>query len=91
MLILQPFHHFTYVTAHFPTLLSLLLRHKFFTKFTRWAAHDEGGTHKYRQVLRIVILTNFKFWIVKKGHEIMHFVQYTYRTGTQELLKFMKI
>ena len=30
-LILQPFRRFTYVTAHSPTLLSLLLRHKFFT------------------------------------------------------------
>ena len=37
-LILQPFHRFTYVTAHSPTLLSLLLRHKLFT----WrAAHDK--------------------------------------------------
>ena len=30
-LILQPFRFFTYVTVHSPTLLSLLLRHKFFT------------------------------------------------------------
>ena len=30
-LILQPFHFFTYVTVHSPTLLSLLLHHKFFT------------------------------------------------------------
>ena len=30
-LILQPFHCFTYVTVHSPTLLSLLLRHKLFT------------------------------------------------------------
>ena len=67
--ILQPFCCFTYVTAHSRTLLLLLLHHRLFT----WqAAHDEGGTHKCRQVLRMVILTNFKFWIVKKGHEIMH-------------------
>ena len=30
-LILQPFRRFTYGTAHSPTLLSLLLRHKLFT------------------------------------------------------------
>ena len=30
-IILQPFCCFTYVTVHSPTLLSLLLRHKFFT------------------------------------------------------------
>ena len=36
-LILQPFRCFTYVTAHSPTLLSLLLRHRFFTYVT-WRA-----------------------------------------------------
>ena len=30
-LILRPFRRFTYVTAHSPTVLSLLLRHKLFT------------------------------------------------------------
>ena len=30
-LILQPFRHFTYVTAHFPTLPSLYLRHSSFS------------------------------------------------------------
>ena len=51
-LILQPFHRFTYITAHSPTLLLLhlhhssfsnpfllLLRHKFFTQFTWRADH----------------------------------------------------
>ena len=33
-LILQPFRCFTYVTAHSPTLLSLLLRHRLFTYVT---------------------------------------------------------
>ena len=37
--ILQPFRCFTYVTAHTPTLLSLLLRHRLFTYFTWRAAH----------------------------------------------------
>ena len=31
-LILQPFRHLTYVTAHFPTLTSLYLRHSSFSK-----------------------------------------------------------
>ena len=31
LLILQPFHHFTYVTTHSPTLLSLYLRHSLFS------------------------------------------------------------
>ena len=39
-LILQTFRCFTYVTAHSPTLLSLLLRHRLFTYVTWWAAHD---------------------------------------------------
>ena len=38
-LILQPFRCFTYVTAHSPTLLSLLLRHRIFTYVTWRAAH----------------------------------------------------
>ena len=38
-LILQPFHCFTYVIAHSPTLLSLLLRHKLFAYVTWRAAH----------------------------------------------------
>ena len=32
LLILQPFRHFTYVTAHSPTLPSLYLRHSSFSK-----------------------------------------------------------
>ena len=42
-LILQPFRCFTYVTAHSPTLLSLLLRHRLFTYVTWRAAHDRYG------------------------------------------------
>ena len=40
-LILQPFYCFTYVTTHSPTLLSLLLRHRFFTYVTWRAAHGK--------------------------------------------------
>ena len=39
-LILQPFRCFTYVAAHSPTLLSLLLRHRLFTYVT-WRAAQE--------------------------------------------------
>ena len=38
-LILEPFRYFTYVTAHCPTLLSFLLRHKLFTYVTWRAAN----------------------------------------------------
>ena len=38
-LILQPFRCFTYATAHSPTLLSLLLRHRIFTYVTWRATH----------------------------------------------------
>ena len=39
LLILQAFHHFTYITAHSPTHLSLLLRNRLFTYATWRAAH----------------------------------------------------
>ena len=39
-LILQSFRCITYVTAHSPTHLSLLLRHRFFTYVTWRAAHE---------------------------------------------------
>ena len=38
-LILQPFRCFTYITAHYPTLISLLLHHRLFTYITWRAAH----------------------------------------------------
>ena len=43
-LILQPFRCFTFVEAHYPTILSLLLRHRLFTYFTWRAAHVESFT-----------------------------------------------
>ena len=39
--IFQPFHYFTYITAHYPTLLLLLLHHRFFTYITWQAAHAQ--------------------------------------------------
>ena len=39
---LQPFHCFTYVTAHSPTFLSPLLRHRIFTYVTWRAAHESN-------------------------------------------------
>ena len=48
-LFLQAFSHFTYVTAHSPTLLSLLLRHRIFTYVTWRAAYGVRG----RRVIEI--------------------------------------
>ena len=45
-LILQSFRYFTHVTTHFQTLLSLFLRHMFFTYVTWRAAHDEHSRIK---------------------------------------------
>ena len=39
--------HFTYVTAHSPTLLSLLLRHRIFTYVTWRAAHVTQRFHRF--------------------------------------------
>ena len=52
--ILQPFHCFTYVTAHSPTLLSLLLCHRLIT----WRATHAGKAYDraaltYRQLVHI--------------------------------------
>ena len=44
-LILKPFLCFTYVTAHSPALLSLLLCHRLFTYVTWRATHYVGLTH----------------------------------------------
>ena len=41
---LQPFRCFTYVTAHSPTIISLLLRHSIFTFVTWRAAHAGDRT-----------------------------------------------
>ena len=38
----KPFRCFTYVTAHSPTILSLLLRHRIFTYVTWRAAHESN-------------------------------------------------
>ena len=45
-LILQPFRCFTYVTAHSPILLSLLLHHRLFTYVTWQAAHGCDSQEK---------------------------------------------
>ena len=54
-LIILPFRCITYVTAHSPTLLSLLLCHRLFTYVTWRAAHEEynfsnlhGRPHSYK-------------------------------------------
>ena len=87
-LILQPFCHFINITAHSPTLLLLHLRHSSFSN-PSFASLTSQVLHLIHlascpwwrwyswvpSVLRMGILTNFKFWIVKKGHEIMQNTQ----------------
>ena len=46
-LTLQPFCHFTYVTDHSPTLLSLLLRHKLSTYVTWRVAHGNDKVDNF--------------------------------------------
>ena len=57
-LILQPFSHFTYVTAHSSTLLLLLLRHRLFTYVTWRAAHvvHNGNLKRFILVVHAVHL-----------------------------------
>ena len=59
-LILQPFRCFTYVTAHSPTLLSLLLRHRLFTYVTWRAAH--GPAHFNHLDLRFIIKLDEEYY-----------------------------
>ena len=50
-LILEPFRRFTYVTAHFPTLLPLLLRHRLFTYVTWRTAHGDMDSNDVGKVM----------------------------------------
>ena len=56
-LILQPFHCFTYVTAHSPTLLLLLLRHRLFSYVTWRAAYGLC-------CLSAILSTSLSFFII---------------------------
>ena len=68
-LILQPFHWLTYVTAHSPTLLLLLLCHRLFTYFTRRTAYGllvaalhscwMSATHLVTSIWKSIITNNF--------------------------------
>ena len=49
-LIPQPFRCFTYVTAHSPTLLSLLLRYRLFAYVTWRAAHGPFMIQRFRHL-----------------------------------------
>ena len=48
-IILQPLRCFTYITAHSPTLLSLLLRNRLFSYVTWGAAHGLQRRRTYRE------------------------------------------
>ena len=55
-LILQSFPRFTYATAHSPTHLSLLLRHRLFIYVTWRAAYDTGRSFHLYKALTIIRL-----------------------------------
>ena len=59
-LILQSFRCFTYVTAHFSTILSLLLRHRLFTYVTWRAAHDINELY---YTVRVQLIEHLSFII----------------------------
>ena len=61
ILILQAFSHFTYVTAHSPTLLSPLLRHRIFTYFTWRAAHEPSVSTVIRCFVQFQRNTTFSY------------------------------
>ena len=63
-LVLQPFHCFTYVTAHSPTLLSPLLHHRLFTYVTWRAAHVWFSSWRLLQFMLESWWTN---WIWERG------------------------
>ena len=77
-LILQPFRCFTYVTAHSPTLLSPLLRHKIFTFVTWRAAHARTPSFFITlQGVTLLLLSqiscaagNGRFWNIHHTHLI---------------------
>ena len=52
-LIVQRLRCLTYITAHSPTLLSLLLRHRLFTYVTWRAAH--AAKHRYDAIIARVM------------------------------------
>ena len=77
-LIVQPFRCFTYVTAHSPTLLSHLLRHRLYTYVTWRAAHGIrtwGSRARQHQrslapvmivFLMIMMANDVREWMVRK-------------------------
>ena len=67
--ILQPFRCFTYVTAHSPTLLSLLLRYRF---FTRRVAHALKTANSY--TTSSMSITNKLFIRNNHSNEMQRFV-----------------
>ena len=65
--ILQPFRCFTYVTAHSPTLLSLLLRHRLFTWRTAHGEESKQFSTFVRQLV-LLILQPFRHFTYVKAH-----------------------
>ena len=84
---------FTYVTAHSPTLFSLLLRHRIFTYFTWRAAH--GGSAEYyvnqKAVTQYVLhCLHFTHHTVSKRAVVQTLLVWTWRWGEYCFVYFGK-
>ena len=93
-LILQPFHCFTYVTPHYPTLLSLLLRHRLFTCVTGRDAHEQStrtgiGSHVLNEVSQVWRCRGSKYTPLPQWLHLQRIVNYQVRTLLAYLLGSM--
>ena len=67
-LILHPFRCFTYVTAHSPTLLSLLLPHRLFNYVTWRAAHGKNGNTVHSEAWEVIINSSIQEITCRRTH-----------------------
>ena len=67
--ILQPFHYFTYVTTHSPTLLSLLLHHKLST-YVNWRAANEVSTFLFSYLDQCKNMFLFYYFSLQKPQRL---------------------
>ena len=67
-LIFQPFRGFTYASAHSPTLLSLLLRHRLFTYVTWRAAHGKNGNTVHSEAREVIVNPSIQEITCRRAH-----------------------
>ena len=82
LLSLQTFHNFAYVTAHSPTFISVLVRHRFFTYVTWRAAHGKEIKALHRFPKREISLS---FYANCLRHSLLLF--FLFRPNDGHLLK----